>query len=104
VTLIVSQHLGESSQEIAKDLFVFTSDSSEFLAQQLVSNALVPETLKHLEDVYMSILDVSLAEKRALDARLSLSFRNLTRNAPWALVDDTPSKTLFHYSTIETNL
>ncbi|XP_066918866.1 rho guanine nucleotide exchange factor 18-like isoform X3 [Clytia hemisphaerica] len=94
VKLIVSQlRTDNTKQDLAEDLFTFTSDSSEFLAQQLVTNALIPETLKHLEDVYKSLLNVSLVEKRALDARLSLSFRHLTRNEPWCVANDDSDNT-----------
>ena len=90
VKLTVCQYTDQGSQVLAEDSFMFTSDSSEFLAQQLVANSLDPKALRQLENVYNSILNVPLVERRGLDTRLITSFRNLTRINTWSLADDHP--------------
>lgn len=78
---------GNSSKILVTETFTFTSDSSQFLAQQLLTNALDVSGLKHLETVYSSLLNVSLADKRALDTKLAASFRNISRTTTWLLAD-----------------
>ena len=79
------------SEILATETFTFTSDSSQFLAQQLISNATHAAALKQLGKVYASLLDVSTADKRVLDSKLTVSFRNLSRAMAWSLVSDQES-------------
>lgn len=103
VQLAVYQYTGDGLRQLAKDSFLFTSDSSEFLAQQLVANALDPKALQNLESIYNTILNVPLSERRGLDTRLSTSCRNLTRITTWLLAYDQPETpdggwNLLHFS------
>ena len=70
------------------DSFLFTSDTSQFLAQQLIANSLQPQPLRHLEEVYSSLLNVSLADKHMLDCKLTASFRNISNSTSWQIVEE----------------
>ena len=86
VILSINYHSdGSSTNIMASDTFVFTSDSSQFLAQQLALNASNASTLLNLEKVYSSLLHIPADEKKVLDAKLTTSFRNILLSPSWSL-------------------
>ena len=74
---------------MATDTFLYTSDSSQFLAQQLALNVDNPPSLLNLQNVYSSLLDISMQCRKSLDYKLMTSFRNLSLPPNWSLVSKT---------------
>ena len=80
----------EDNQEmkiISKDTFVFTSDSSQFLAQELAANSVNASGLLHLQEIYCSLLDISSEERKKLDEKLVSSFLHLNMSPDWSIFE-----------------
>lgn len=93
-----------SDRIMATDTFVFTSDSSQFLAQQLASNSLNSSSLQHIENVYSSLLDTPANDRPMLDKKITTSFRNIGLPLNWSIAVDTDTEeenkkswTLLHF-------
>lgn len=81
-----------SDRIMATDTFVFTSDSSQFLAQQLASNSLNSSSLQHIENVYSSLLDTPANDRPMLDKKITTSFRNIGLPLNWSIAVDTDTE------------
>ena len=81
----------EDNQElkiISKDTFVFTSDSSQFLAQELAANSVNAPGLLNLQEIYSSLLDISSEERKKLDEKLVTSFMHLNMSPNWSIFEN----------------
>ena len=81
----------EDNQElkiISKDTFVFTSDSSQFLAQELAANSVNASGLLNLQEIYSSLLDISSEERKKLDEKLVTSFMHLNLSPNWSIFEN----------------
>ena len=84
--MIVSQYMPEiGTTLLGTETFTFTGEEYETFVQKLIANAMNTESLKDLEISHSSLLDVTVTETKALDAKMAMAFRHFTRNTAWCV-------------------